>query len=121
VIPYLTREQAGKLSRDLFAVPAFRYWIQDYRQGTLRPPGQKRVLKKLARAPVQFDVDDPLRFFGEHGWSVREDLHILDVADSIGRRLPFLFPWSLLAWVMPRRIREKGNRTYGYVLLEHAF
>ena len=30
-----------------------------------------------------------------------------------------LFPWSLLAWVMPRRIREKGNRTYGYVLWEH--
>lgn len=120
VIPYLTPEQAGKLSRDLFAGPAFRYWIQDYRQGKLRPPGQKRVLKKLARAPFRFDVDHPLRFFGEHGWTVREDLHILDVADGIGRPLPFLFPWSLLALVLPRRIREEGNRTYGYVLLEHA-
>jgi len=120
VIPYLTPEQASKLSQDLFSVPALRYWIQDYRQGKLRPPGQKRVLKKLARAPVLFDVDDPLRFFGEHGWTVRNDLHILDVADTVGRRLPFVFPWSLLAWVLPRRIRELGNRTFGYVLLEHG-
>ena len=120
LIPYLTPEQAGKLSRDLFAVPALRYWIQDYRQGKLRPPGQKKVLKKLARAPIRFDVDDPLRFFGEHGWSMRKDLHILDVADEIDRPLPFVFPWSLLAWVMPRRVRELGNRTYGYVLWEHG-
>jgi len=120
LLPYLTQEQAGNLSRDLVAVPSLRYWIQDYRQGKLRPPGEKRVLKKLARAPIRFDVDDPLHFFGQHGWTLREDLHILDVADGIRRRLPFIFPWSLLGWVLPRRIREAGNRTYGYALLEHA-
>lgn len=120
LIAYLTRDQASRLSRDLLAVPAFRYWIQDYRQGTLKPAGEKKLAKELHRAPILFDVDHPLQFFGAHGWTVREDLHILDVADSIGRRLPFLFPWTLLGYLMPGTIRRLGNQTYGFVLMEHA-
>lgn len=118
VIPYLTREQAGQLSHDLRANPVVRYWIQDYRQGKLRPAGERRLLRKLRRTPVRFDVDKPLAFFATHGWRIREDLHILNEADRIGRPLPFVFPWSLFKIVMPRSVRESGNRTYGYVLLE---
>ena len=120
LISYLTRDQAARLSGDLLAVPSFRYWIQDYRQGKIRPAGERKLETRLANAPILFDVDNPLRFFGEHGWKIRENLRILDVAESIGRRLPFLFPWSLLGCLLPGLFRRLGNRAYGYVLMEHS-
>lgn len=115
LVAYLANDVAAKLSRDLFAVPSFRLWIQDYRRGRLNRRAERRL-----EAPLQFDVLDPLAFFGAHGWVVREDLRILDEADRVGRALPFLFPWSLLRWVLPGTIREMGNRTYGYAMLGKA-
>ena len=118
VIGYLTNDQAIELSKDLFSNKAFQYWIQDYSRGGMRKNRQsKKVSDSLKNASWQFDIKEPVKFFSAHGWSVKENIFILDEADRIGRKLPLMFPWSLLMKVMPGPIRALGNKTYGYVLL----
>jgi methyltransferase (TIGR00027 family) len=117
VIGYLSNQQAASLSKALHTISSFRYWIQDYSQGRLRRNGHTRDLKKkLANAPIQFNISDPITFFGSHGWKPCENLHILDEADRIGRPMPTMLPWSFLMKLFPKQIRALGNKTYGYVL-----
>jgi len=117
VIAYLTNEQAAQLSKDLFAIPTFRYWIMDYAQGKMRNhKRQKKLAKKLKNAPFRFDVEQPIPFFQQHGWKPEFNIHILDEADRIGRKLPLLFPYDLLMKVFPKKMRAMGNKTYGYML-----
>jgi methyltransferase (TIGR00027 family) len=117
LIGYLANEQAAALSRKLFAVPSFRYWIQDYSQGRMRKNRRTRQIgAKFKHAPWQFSVADPLGFFGQHGWTVRERIFILDEAERIGRAFPVMFPWSLLLRLFPATIKKLGNKTYGYVM-----
>jgi methyltransferase (TIGR00027 family) len=112
VIPYLTNDQASRLSRDLFAAPGVVSWIQDYRRGRLNQRAEARL-----RLPFRFDVLDPLPFFSRDGWVVRENVGILDVADGVKRRAPLPFPWNALRAVAPGLVRRKGNETYGYAML----
>lgn len=117
VIGYLTDRQAASLSRSLYATQAFQFWIQDYSQGKLRRNRQtKKINSKLTNAPWQFNEPDPIKFFGSHGWKVCKDLHILDEAERIGRTKPTRFPWNFLMKIFPRKIREVGNNTHGYVM-----
>lgn len=117
VIPYLTNEQAAKLSNDLFSIPTFQYWIQDYRQGKLRRNRvQKKISEKLKNAPWLFRSDDPIHFFGRDGWKAVEDIHMLDEADRVKRRLPISFPWNLLYLLFPKKTREMANKAYGYIM-----
>lgn len=109
VVAYLTNDQASRLSRDL---GEYRWWIQDYRHGRLN----KRAEQNLG-VPFRFDVDDPMAFFGRDGWTVQEDLRILDVAEQAGRKAPLPFPWNALRAVMPKTVKRLGNRTYGYALM----
>lgn len=112
VIAYLTNDQATRLSRDLFAAPGVEHWIQDYHRGRLNRRAEARL-----GVPFRFDVLEPLDYFGRDGWVVRENVGILDVADSVGRRVPLPFPWTLARLLAPGFVRRKGNSTYGYVML----
>jgi methyltransferase (TIGR00027 family) len=117
VIGYLTKEQAMKLSQDLFEIPSFKYWIQDYSQGKMRKNKQsKDVSKSLTNTPWQFDVKNPINFFSEQGWKPKENIFMLDEADRIGRPLPLMFPWNILMKLFPSKIRDLANKTYGYVM-----
>ncbi len=117
VIGYLTNEQAEKLSQDLYSIPSFRYWIMDYSQGRLRKNRMSgKLKKKLIHAPLQFTDERPLQFFGRQGWRVNENIHILDEADRIGRKLPRSFILFILMTLFRRKIRKLGNETYGYVM-----
>jgi methyltransferase (TIGR00027 family) len=117
VVGYLTNEQGARLSKDIFAVPNFQYWIMDY-NGGLRRHRRTSVLKKmLTNAPLQFDVDDPISFFTNHGWKVHDNIYLLDEGDRIGRKMPTLkFPYNIIVKLFPKKAREIGNKTYGYVL-----
>jgi methyltransferase (TIGR00027 family) len=120
LIPYLTNAEAALLSRNLHAIPSFKYWIQDYNQGRMGRNRQTQdISKKHEKTQRLFTEPDPVRFFGEHGWKVCEDLHILDEADRIGRRFPTMFPWRLLLSLLPRSLRQLGNNAYGYVMFAH--
>lgn len=119
VIGYLTNDQARNLSKDLFNSGPFKYWIMDYAQGKMRNTRQtKHLKKKLKLAPLQFNCADPIGFFEKDGWNVSENRFIMDEADKIGRKLPSMFPWSLLMKIFPKKMRAIANRTYGYILLE---
>jgi methyltransferase (TIGR00027 family) len=118
VVGYLTNEQGAQLSKDLVAIPTFHYWILDYNQGAMRRHRRATDLKKiLTNAPLQFNVNDPIAFFTSHGWKVHDNIYLLDEGDRIGRRLPpFKFPLNLFIKLFPKKAREIGNKTYGYVL-----
>lgn len=118
LIGYLTPEQAAALSKDIFRCPAVQFWIQDYARGKMKNNRQSRKVakEKLKRAPIQFFVKEPIPFFEDHGWKVKENIYILDEADRMGRKLPMFFPWSILISLFPRLIRSLGNKTYGYVM-----
>ena len=112
VVAYLTNDEAARLSRDLASAPAFKWWIQDYRQGRLNRRAEQRL-----GAPFRFEADDPIAFFARDGWTVQEDLRILDVAAQVGRKAPLPFPWNALRVVLPGTVKKLGNKTYGYALL----
>jgi methyltransferase (TIGR00027 family) len=118
VIGYLTNTQAAQLSQDLFAVPSFQYWVHDYNKGKMRRHRRSKALKKiLVNAPLVFNVNDPIGFFTKHGWKVQEDIHILDEADRLGRKLPALsFPTNIFQKLMPKKFRALANKTYGYIM-----
>jgi len=121
VIGYLTNTQAEDLSRSLFKIPSFKFWIQDYSQGKRRRNRHtKRIAQILKSAPLQFNVEDPIQFFTRHGWKVTENIFILDEAERLGRSMPVMFPWTILMALFPKKIRKMANRTYGYVLLGKA-
>jgi methyltransferase (TIGR00027 family) len=117
VVAYLTDEQAAILSADLFSIEPFRYWIMDYSQGKYRKTRQtKKLFKKLKNTPIRFRSPDPKNFFAKQGWKIKEDLHILDEAGRIGRKLPLMFPWNIAMFLFPKKLKAMGNSTYGYVM-----
>jgi methyltransferase (TIGR00027 family) len=115
-IGYLKNEQAEAISKDLFAVPSFRYWMMDYSQGKrARHRRARNVAKHMTNAPWQFAIDNPLEWFGSHGWKIHQQLYILDEAERVGRAFPSMFPWSFLLRTFPKTFKAAGNKTYGYV------
>jgi methyltransferase (TIGR00027 family) len=122
VVAYLRNEQAANLSRDLYDTKSFQHWIMDYSQGKHRNNGFRKKLDKgvLANAPLQFDNDDPVTFFGRQGWEIEDNIFILDEADRLGRKLPATFPLNIAMKVFPKTVREAGNKTYGYVMFRRS-
>ncbi len=117
VTAYLTNADAAQLSKDIYAVPGFKYWVENYSAGFFRRHG--RLLNKtgmLNNTPFKFSAYDPIAFFGKIGWKVSADLHILDEADRIGRPLPLKMPLSLLMRIFPKWMRKQGNKTHGCVM-----
>jgi hypothetical protein len=71
----------------------------------------------LVNAPLRFNENNPIGFFTRHGWKVQENIHILDEADRLGRKLPKLgFPMNIFQKLMPKKFRELANKTYGYIM-----
>jgi methyltransferase (TIGR00027 family) len=120
VIPYLSAADAEALSRDLFAVQTFQYWIQDYRQGGVRQMSSPRLRRLLKDSPFKFDVVDSLGFFKQQGWNILEKRLAADEAERIHRPFPFIFPWTFVLMVVPKKTREKYRNAAGYVMYEKA-
>jgi len=117
VIAYISANDAEALSQDLFEVPSFQYWIQDYRQGGIRwsPPKMRRMLKD---SPFKFKVADSLGFFARQGWRILENRLASDEAKRINRPFPVIFPWSLVMLAIPKDRRRRYRNASGYVLYE---
>lgn len=117
VIGYLSNDHAAQLSKALFNIPTFQYWIMDYHGGLRRHRRATDLKKLLSNAPLQFNVENTIAFFTSHGWQVHDNIYLLDEGDRIGRKLPPLkFPLNLMVKLFPKKSREIGNKTYGYVL-----
>ena len=118
VVTYLTAHDAELLSRDLLAVPTFQYWIQDYFQGGKKRWSPRSMRKRLKESPFQFDEVDWLAFFEKHGWTILENRLAADEADRVKRPFPVPFPWGLIVHVLPKKIKERGRRSSGYVMFQ---
>jgi methyltransferase (TIGR00027 family) len=117
VTAYLKNEDASLLSKDIFSIPSFKYWVQDYRQGGFRKQGQTKEKAELLRnTPFLFDVADPISFFQKDGWKISKQICILDEAERIGRKLPAKFPWNVIIPIFPRWFRAVCNKTYGCIM-----
>jgi len=99
VVSYLSNDNAAALSEDIYTIPSFQFWIQNYGRGNMR---NNRRTKKLADSlkdttPFLFDVKEPLEFFARQGWKVKENIYILDEAVRLGRSMPWaMFPGTYL-------------------------
>src|SRR5207237_1224136 len=116
VIPYLTNSDAEILSKDLFSMPTFQYWIQDYRQGGLKQAAPRRMRKMMKTISFKFDMPDWLSFFSQNGWVIRENLLAMSIAEEFKRPLPFMFPWTFLLWLTPQKAQKKWRQASGYVM-----
>jgi len=116
VLAYLTAADAGELSRDLFAIPSFRYWIQDYYSGGTRRWAPRRMRDRLKETPFKFDEPEWLSFFERHGWRILENRVAADEAQRLNRRFPAPFPWTVMSVFIPARVREKWRKSSGYVM-----
>lgn len=119
VVLYLTTDQAASLAKSIHAMPSFQYWIMDYRQGSLRNNRYMRKLQKIVKnTPFRFTEKDPLQFFARLGWTVNENIPMLEEAERLGRKLNLGFPLNVLTFLFPKKMRALGNKTYGYVMFK---
>jgi methyltransferase (TIGR00027 family) len=99
VIPYLTPEHAAQLAGNLLECERFQYWIQDFFDIAFVSRSNTSWRKKLQHAPFKFAVNDWLGFFVERGWKVKNQIYMIDESLRLGRRPPFIFPWSLIGFI----------------------
>ena len=118
LIPYMSAADAAVLSRDLFAVPSFQYWVQDYYQGVTRKWAPRRMRRRLKESPFKFGEPDPLAFFQQQGWRIFENRLASKEAERLHRPFPFIFPWSLILRVIPESLRKKWRNASGYVMFQ---
>ena len=116
VIIYLTSNDAAELSHDLFAVPTFHFWIQDYRQYATKQRMPRSMSRLFKDSPFRFDRDDWLSFFAGHGWRIAEKITAYEESLRVKRPFPRIFPWSLMMLLAPRKIQERWREATGYVL-----
>jgi methyltransferase (TIGR00027 family) len=117
LIPYLAVESAAGLASDLFAVPAFRFWIQDFDNAGNR--GMPRSwAKKLHAAPFLFRVNDWFQFFAKFGWHPRRIITSIDESERLNRPYPFDFPRGLIMHALPTVVRRRILSVTGAVLMQ---
>jgi methyltransferase (TIGR00027 family) len=116
LIPYLSNDEAESLSKDLFAIPSFHFWLQDYRQGGTKQWVPRRVKRLFKDAPFKFNKEDWLSFFPEQGWTIEENILAYKESLRVKRPFPVPFPWNLLTLVIPGKMQEKWRRASGYVM-----
>jgi methyltransferase (TIGR00027 family) len=116
VVTYLTNDQASQLSKDIFSIPSFKYWIQEYLNGGYRNRYPKGGKKLLENTPFLFTATNPIAFFKNDGWVVCENIYMLDEADRIGRKMHLTFLWNILILLFPKIIRRCANKKFGIVM-----
>lgn len=118
LVCYLENDAAAQLSKDLFIIPTFHYWVQEYLNGGYDSRYSKKRLKLMENTPLRFTIADPVKFFKNDGWKVSENIYMLDEGNRIHRTMPFSFPWNVFAWLFPKKIYEGVNKKFGIVMLE---
>jgi len=116
VIYYLSVADAAALSKDLFAVPSFHFWIQDYRQNASKQRMPEKMKRMFKDSPILFDRDDWLPFFIEHGWTIGENILAYHESLRVNRPFPMAFPWNIVMLMTPKKVQQKWRESSGFVL-----
>ncbi|HLJ88122.1 MAG TPA: SAM-dependent methyltransferase [Candidatus Angelobacter sp.] len=117
---YLQPEQVARLSADLAAQPAFRWWLIDLASPRLLKRLDRMWGKTLQRAPMLFGPAEGTKFFEPHGWRELEFRSTMDESVRLQRSMPLagLFRW--VGKLYPKRLQEEFRRMSGTVLLERT-
>ncbi len=117
---YLTGDQVGTLARDLHAVPTFHEWLIDLANPLLLKIMQKYWGQSVSAggAPFQFAPASGTKFFEPFGWREKRFRSSMEEAHRLGREMPMMWLWRLLARLRSAAVRENIRRMSGFVLLE---
>lgn len=118
VVCYLSNDAASQLSKDIFSIPGFQYWIQEYLNGGYDSSYSKRRAELMKNTPLRFTAADPIEFFKKDGWKLGENIYMLDEGKRIHRSMPYNFPWNLVAWLFPKKTYESVNKKFGIVMFK---
>ena len=119
LLAYLTEAQVAELARLLHVVSGMRWWLIDLASPQVLRMLQRSWGKRLAAAaPLQFAPAEGPAFFAPHGW--REAVFRSSFGESLrlGRTMRGAWLWRLVMRLLPRRSRERFERSAGIVLLE---
>lgn len=118
VVPYLSNEEAAGLADELRARACFAWWIVEYMERP--PPVSRRRRRQMANAPFRFRPGDWHGFFAAHGWRQKAMRSYADEARKHRRMPPFGWKLRLLMRLLPKKVKERVRRGYGFAVLERA-
>jgi methyltransferase (TIGR00027 family) len=116
VISYFSNADVSALANDLWMIPSFHLWVQDFDNAGMRrlPFGWERRLKC---APLLFEPGDWFEFFKNCGWVALGVVTNAEEAERINRPYPWDLPYGLLMRALPRDVRQKILGLSGAVVL----
>lgn len=119
---YLSPQQVGELAADLYAQPAFRWWIVDLAAPQLLKMMQRSWGRKVAEggAPFRFAPAEGPEFFRAFGWRPVERRSTWDEARLLRREMPFAGFFRLLGRLASKEKQELYRRLAEIVLLERV-
>ena len=117
VIPYISNHEIACLAKDLHAIAAFRFWIQDFDNAGVRAKTPRSWADKFKAAPFLFQVDDWFDFFSQCGWEARTVITSAEEAERIHKPFPLTFPLGLLMYSLPKSLRRKVQSASGAVMM----
>lgn len=119
---YLSPEEVGGLSAELHRQPTFKWWLIDLASPRLLQMLEKSWGQKLSmgNAPFKFGPPNGTEFFREFGWRELSYRSALEEAHRLGREMPMMWFWRLLARISPPKNQEEFRRISGFVLLERT-
>jgi methyltransferase (TIGR00027 family) len=122
LVPYLSVEEAGTLADELCAMRHAEGWVVEYfSRAAMEFRERGGMARAMTNAPFRFKPDDPIGFFGRHGWKPRRIRYYAEEAARVGRPLPVAAPLrlalKLIGWLAPQARREAARRFAGYMLL----
>jgi methyltransferase (TIGR00027 family) len=119
VLSYFSVQDVATLASDLRALPAIRFWIQDFDNAGARSL-PKAWDEKLKEAPLLFNVEDWFEFFAAYGWHPYKVITSLEESQRLNRPYPLDWPAGLLLRVLPKSMRQQILRMSGAVVMRAA-
>jgi methyltransferase (TIGR00027 family) len=116
-ISYFSNDDVAILAKELLAMPAAGFWIQDFdNAGARKLP--KGWAKKLEAAPFRFRVSNWFEFFKQSGWQPHTTISCAEESKRINRPYPLDFPFGLLMRALPKEMSQKIQGLSGAVMLK---
>jgi methyltransferase (TIGR00027 family) len=121
VVPYLTNDAVSELAADLHRCAHVERWVLEY-MGGAGPSVRKLVMRRrrtqLEHAPFLFEPKDWRALFAAQGWQPADLRYVAVEGQRLGRMAPL--PWWLMFILrrLPKSLRERSRKNYGYAVLE---
>jgi len=119
---YLQPAQVGALADDLYAQPAFHWWLIDIASPWLQKYMRRAWGKALdaANSRMHFFPAEGTAFFRPHGWREAEYRSSLEEAHRLRREMKLAWLWRFVGRIASAERREAQRKISGAALLERT-